>query len=169
MSQIVYRRTVLGFGERDDPWAGTFGRRVPEEVGWYIAGFVDGEGCFSIGTHACSFVIKLRDDDRVLLEWIQSEMGGVGTIRKIAGAGGNQNPQAAFIVSRKAELRWLTELFDTFPLRGKKGRDFLIWRDAVIEWCNGMPVAGLAEYKARLAATRAYPAAEAIEHEVEAA
>lgn len=154
------RLDVLLFGERDDPFAAeagsVHGRRVVDRHGWYIAGLVDGEGCFSIGKAKCSFIIKLRDDDRPLLEWVQKQLGGVGLVSQACGALGNRNPQAQLVIARKAELLWLTEFFDVFELRGKKARDYAIWREAVIEWANGMSPSALIDYKTRLAETRAY-------------
>lgn len=149
---IRLRESLLVYGERDFG----YGKRVDNASGWYIAGFVDGEGCFFIGKETCSFIIKLRADDRDLLEWIQSQFGGIGKIRDASGAIGNRNPQVALTVTRHVELVWLTEFFDVFRLVGKKRRDYAIWRDAVIEHANGMPVADLAAYKGRLAVARAF-------------
>lgn len=125
-------------------------QQIRWELGCYIAGFTDGEGCFFIGTSGCQFIIKLRADDRALLELIQKAFGGIGTIRDATTTQGNRQAQIAFIVARHKELVWLTEFFDTFRLLGKKRHDYAIWREAVIEHANGMPPAQLATYKAEL-------------------
>ena len=126
--------------------------------GGYLAGFADGEGCFFIsGQGSASFIVKLRDDDLPLLEWCQRTTG-VGRISRVASNKSNQQPQAVWTTSRKRECLWLTELFDCFPLRGKKARDFAIWRQAVIDGSTGAPPGSLLHYRDALMQGRAYAA-----------
>lgn len=150
--------SVLVYGDRPDYFAGQLGTAIPLEIGWYFAGLVDGEGCFSIAPPRCDFILKMRADDRALLETLRADLGGVGRIGLELGRTEDRTrrPQVRWTVSRQRELVWLTEFFDAFPLRSKKARDYAIWREAVIEWANGMPPAGLAEYRDRLREVRVF-------------
>lgn len=114
--------------------------RIDPSFGNWLAGFADGEGCFIIQrvgsttkTYICNFVIAVRLDDREILDEVQRRLGlGKVTVRQQKG--GMAAPQAWWGVIRKAECAQLVELFDAFPLRAKKARDFAIWREAVAEW-----------------------------------
>ena len=106
----------------------------------YIAGFVDGEGCFSLTMRRdikrerkskavyyswkASFIITLRLDDKKLLELIQKHL------------------QCGSITSTKTSVRFqvsdITELVESIipfftknQLLGKKGEDFTLWAEAV--------------------------------------
>jgi hypothetical protein len=120
----------------------------PAFANWF-AGFADGEGCFYIGricnrstgveyvNYRVAFTLAIRDDDRPILEQIQENIGtgrlgtrkprNVGTFKSVA-------PMATLEVGTKAGARVLVDLFDRYPLRSKKARDFAIWREALIEW-----------------------------------
>jgi len=108
----------------------------------WLAGFVDGEGCFSLSAgsngksdllfYKCVFSIALRDDDKRILEQIQ-ETTGLGKVYFFAARGTSQ-PKATWAVSSKSDCLKLVELFDRYPLRAKKSRDYAIWREAVLLW-----------------------------------
>jgi hypothetical protein len=133
----------------------------------WLAGFVDGEGCFTIAYdppgYSCWVSIQLRRDDEPVLQEIRDQTG-VGAIRR-RGSRGSHNPQSTWAVASKKDCLLLVALFDKFPLRAKKRRDYLIWREAVIHWCR---VSGryegdkrrdwqkMAEYKESLAAVRRF-------------
>jgi hypothetical protein len=107
--------------------------------GYWLAGFIDGEGCFRIQKHArgsatCTFQIKVRDDDEAIIRRARDFLGA-GTITRENGDG-NQNPQIKWIVQDKAGCTELVALLTRFPLRAKKLRDFLHWAEAVTEWCG---------------------------------
>jgi hypothetical protein len=109
---------------------------VPEHVGYWLAGFTDGEGSFVIsrrrkGGYACSFVIKLRADDKPLLLSLVDVLG-IGRVVDSKPEG--RNPQAAWIVCKKSECLFLTEIFDEYRLNSKKRRDYQVWREAVVAW-----------------------------------
>lgn len=111
---------------------------VPDDFGHWLAGFIDGEGCFQIvrnGTgFAMRFAITLRDDDRPLLTEIQTRTG-LGKIyaRRVTNANvSGANPTVIWNVARKADILRLVTLLDRYPLRGKKMLDFIIWREAVL-------------------------------------
>jgi len=115
-----------------------FDGREDVGFGYWLAGFTDGEGCFRIqrherGTHACGFQIKLRRDDKAVLERIRRFVGH-GVISDCDDASGGSAPQAKYCVQDKAGCEALVGLFRRFPLTAKKAIDFEVWADAVWEW-----------------------------------
>lgn len=135
----------------------------PGFLHWF-AGFVDGEGCFSIHkkqvngceTYDCQFTLGLRADDRPILVEIQRTLR-IGTVSppRPHEAG---NPQARFAVSSKADCLRLVEILRAAPLRAKKARDFEIWVEGLKEWVNHSPGewADMADARTRLMEIRRY-------------
>lgn len=124
---------------------------VDDAFGHWLAGFIDGEGCFTIVRYrkntsdqfGTRFALKLRDDDRVVLEEIYERVG-VGSLvpdrhRGVTRPGGK--PALVWKLQSKATCMALVEILDKYPLRSKKARDYAIWREAVITW-NAMPSLG---------------------------
>ncbi len=115
------------------------------DFGHWFAGFLDGEGCFTIRTRTqrkgfefgCE--ISLRADDRAILREIQSETG-LGRIRFKSHHRGPSSLQATWEVKKKAECLALVSLLDMYPLRAKKKRDFVVWREAVQLWSRARPM-----------------------------
>lgn len=110
--------------------------------GDYIAGFVDGEGCFAlkfrrdvkknrIGQPAyfswdVEFAVVLRSDDLEILKQIQKTLG----CGKIYICG---RSQARYCVDSVFDLFGkIVPFFEKYPLRAKKKKDFELWREAVI-------------------------------------
>jgi hypothetical protein len=119
---------------------------VPDEFGYWLAGFTDGEGCFAAriqsfkdGSRALEthFTIGLRADDRAILEEIQRVLG-IGTIKTRRGHY-SPNPQAIYGVYCTADFyHIIVPLFERYPLRAKKAKDFQIWKRIVyIEYHEG--------------------------------
>lgn len=107
------------------------------KFGHWLAGFTDGEGSFDInrnphGSYACRFAISLRIDDLPILQEIQraTAIGKIVFVEKY----GTSAAQARWIVNNKTDCVALVEVFDCYPLRAKKARDFAIWREAVYVW-----------------------------------
>lgn len=110
---------------------------------WFV-GFVDGEGSFQIlrksgtflrSSYRCDFTLRLRDDDRIILEEIQG-MLGIGAIYDVPVYPSdipNARPMSRFHVGALNGCVELVKIFERYPLRAKKKRDFSIWRSAVIE------------------------------------
>jgi LAGLIDADG endonuclease len=128
-----------------------------EGFGHWLAGFVDGEGCFTIRDNKgrrgesliCEFHMNLRRDDEPILQEIATWTGCgiVLRVEAIQTDGRKSNPQVRWVVSRRMELLKLVRLFDRYPLRAKKANDFAIWRQAVLLW---MGTGGRARYKNHL-------------------
>lgn len=140
---------------------------LDDGFGHWLAGFTDGEGCFYIRpvatAYSCEFVIGLRPDDRPILEEIAMRTG-FGLIRDHHGTGAKRDgSQSRWEVCRKADCASLVAIFDRFPLRAKKARDFAIWREAVAEHAKikvrrRSDWTRVAELKALLQAQRKYDA-----------
>jgi hypothetical protein len=112
-------------------------RPVDDSFGHWLAGFIDGEGCFLIsgkreGRLACAACVKLRGDDRPILDEIV-ERTGIGSVRHQPNTQ-RTHPQYAWLVNNKADCLALVALLDRFPLRAKKARDYAIWREGVLDW-----------------------------------
>lgn len=114
------------------------------QTGHYLAGLTDGEGCFSIRaynvhkptkTYGCAFIIKMRADDRFLLEGLRDALD-LGTIATESGRGDSKprKPTVRWVVGDKVGCLAVVTLFDRFPLWSKKARDFHVWRQAVLYW-----------------------------------
>lgn len=116
-----------------------------DAFGHWLSGFVDGEGCFFLGWNSyCSgakryegpaafFIIKLRSDDRPILDQIQSYWGaGKVTGEKATRGSRNSRSQSRFTVSAVPTLLDVViPFFDRYELRAKKAGDFVIWRRGV--------------------------------------
>ena len=108
--------------------------------GDYIAGFVDGEGCFALKFRRdvrrerisaptyfywdIEFIIALRNDDREILEKIRDTIG-CGTVRVT-------QKEARYTVNALENLQnMVVPFFEKFPLRAKKRHDFELWKEAL--------------------------------------
>ncbi len=108
----------------------------------YIAGFVDGEGCFSLSVRRdvrhertskavyyswkASFAINLRGDDFKILKVIQKRF-------KVGEVTYTQNKSAVrYQVSNLFELQdFIVPFFKKTKLFGKKNKDFELWVKAI--------------------------------------
>lgn len=110
--------------------------------GDYVAGFIDGEGCFciTIGKHRTAknrldprlvFEIELRDDDRNILDDICDTLG-CGRIYHLIYERYGWNPHVKLKVSSLKDItERLIPFFNKYPLRAKKKRSFEIFCQAV--------------------------------------
>lgn len=110
----------------------------------WFAGFTAGDGCFSItkknrdnpcANYRCRFQITLRNDDRPILEEIHETLGIGSIYGKPACLSNdfNHQPTSEFYVTAINDCARLVELFEKYPLRAKKQRDFEVWKQAVTE------------------------------------
>lgn len=115
---------------------------MDDAFGHWLAGFIDGEGSFSIArqkrngyyTYAPNFQLKVRIDDREIVERIEREAGFGWPCYPKRRELGNTQAQIGWGVTSKADCVRLVELLDRFPLRAKKARDYAIWREAVLAY-----------------------------------
>ena len=108
---------------------------------WYIAGFVEGEGCFAItiskhktkklGLDArLSFEIELRGDDKPILEMIRDTFG-CGNIYDLNYERYKWMPHVKYHVrGMKAINEIIIPFFKAYPLKGKKSKDFYLFCEA---------------------------------------
>lgn len=117
---------------------------VDDAFGHWLAGFVDGEGNFNVGinrTSLCGFAFRiiLREDDKTILEQIRDRLG-VGRLyyrdvkkAKWASSSPNTRNQWAYIVQNVVDLiRVVLPVFDKYPLRARKGDQYVAWRAKLI-------------------------------------
>ena len=121
------------------PFPGDINR---DAFGHWLSGFVDGEGCFDLaihrpgssagGTGSARLSIGLRSDDSEILGQIQSFWQcGVKLYDPREGKPG-RSKSVLQIVRTDDLVNVIVPHFNAFPLRAKKRRDFVIWREAVV-------------------------------------
>jgi hypothetical protein len=93
---------------------------------YYFAGFFSGEGCFQLGPRDARFVIKLRRDDRPLLDAFRTEFR-MGSVCDVAATDPWSPASVWHVVGARDVLRGIA-LFDEAGLLGRKKRQFEAWR-----------------------------------------
>ena len=120
---------------------------IDREFGHWLAGFLDGEGCFDIPRqrktrrdyYYCRLSVTLRADDADTLRMCAARLGGHVYFGKRGSQPRDGKPKARWEVSKRSELRAIVELLDQCPLRSKKARDYAIWRRALDVSESGLP------------------------------
>ena len=108
----------------------------PDFCRWF-SGFFDGEGCLTAiistdGRRHAGATIGQRFDDLALLEQIQRELG-IGAINRNKQKGSPSKLKFYWVVSNvKDSVEVLIPLFDRYPLRSKKGKEYFFWRQYVL-------------------------------------
>jgi hypothetical protein len=92
----------------------------------YFAGFFSGEGCFQLARRQARFVIKLRRDDRPLLDAFCRDFT-IGSVVDVA-AIEPWSPAAVWNVVGARDVLKGIGLFESVPLLGRKGRQYRAWR-----------------------------------------
>jgi hypothetical protein len=93
---------------------------------FYFAGFFSGEGCFRLGPRDARLVIKVRRDDRPLLEAFRRAFG-IGSVRDVA-APEPWSPAVVWQVVAGADVLEGIRLLESGGLLGRKRRQFEAWR-----------------------------------------
>jgi hypothetical protein len=103
-----------------------------ERLDGYIAGYVDGEGCFSVVVDrnpTCKsgyqlvpeFHVSQNGDRAQVLELIQARLGECGYIKP----NGRKDRALVFVIRRREDLlRWVIPFFEQQPLLSSKQEDF---------------------------------------------
>lgn len=106
----------------------------------YIAGLLSADGCLAIVRNGRGFVplfhITQRVDDLPLLEEIQCRLGA-GHI--YVHQQKHWAPAAQWIIRDSAGLARAVRFFNSTPPRGKRGREFEVWREAVAIYDSPLP------------------------------
>jgi DNA-binding MarR family transcriptional regulator len=97
----------------------------------YLGGFFSGDGSFGLTGAYPHAVVRLRGDDRGILDLFASRFG-LGSVRDHAGHAGG-NPTSSWAIRSARELASAICLFDAAQLRGRKLREFQVWRQAAYE------------------------------------
>jgi LAGLIDADG DNA endonuclease family protein len=97
----------------------------------YLGGFFSGEGSFGLSGLQPRAVIKLRRDDRSILELFEAHFS-IGRVRDRASCGGG-NPAVTWLICATDELQTAVSVFEAAQLRGRKRREFEVWRRAAKE------------------------------------
>ena len=109
----------------------------------YVAGFIDGEGCFSvsIGRHKTlkrgfevrpEFEIELRKDDQEILERIALTIGA-GKIYDLSYERYGWYPHAKFKITNMRDMQgYLFPFLDRYPLQAKKAKSYWLFRTIVM-------------------------------------
>jgi len=110
----------------------------------YLAGLVDGEGCFAVRKvhkyFTPCFTMKLRIDDKPLLFYLQT-LTRVGHVTRVSSksrrvSGKKECDTATWQVSGK-QCQILVHLFRSYPLKGQKKQDFDLWAESVEHYVSG--------------------------------
>ena len=134
--------------ERNPHLQGPFGKdQIHREplVGAYVAGFIDGEGSFSvsIGKHKTlarglevrpEFEIEVRADDRDILERICVTIG-CGKIYDCSYERYGWYPHSKYKVTSTRDMEEILFPFlDAHPLQAKKAKSYVLFKDIVLAY-----------------------------------
>jgi hypothetical protein len=96
----------------------------------YFAGFFSGEGCFQLQPRDARFVIKVRRDDRPLLEAFQKRFG-IGHVRDVPSPP-RWAPAVRWTAVSASDVLTGVALFDAAGLLGRKQRQFVAWKPGAL-------------------------------------
>ncbi|MBA7550559.1 hypothetical protein ES705_43077 [subsurface metagenome] len=125
---------------------------IPEDFSHWFAGCVDGEGSFVLirgygrrgltkGSYHHRLAIGLHIQELPLLEEIRGILS-MGDIQRKPAKDGHCS-MAHLVFQRKRDCQRLVALFQRFPLRSHKKKEFEIWAECVNLWCSGIMADGL--------------------------
>ena len=110
-----------------------------DDLRWYISGFVDGDGCFTVSIHKSKYLklgwninplfqVYQHKDNSKILSVIKDEFG-CGNISK---KGGNPLCNVYCIDKVHDLINIVIPYFEKYPLQSNKNNDFLIFKKIVI-------------------------------------
>jgi hypothetical protein len=112
-----------------------------ENLNWYLSGFIDGEGCFSISIRRSKFsrlgwtmnplfqVYQHKDKDNAKVLSICKNAFGCGYISE---KGGNLSCFTYCIDKINNLIECVIPFFDKYPLVGEKYQNFLLFKQIVL-------------------------------------
>ena len=108
--------------------------------GNYLAGLIDGEGCFMLNKQTQHKHLENFYYPRFALHLRADEMPILLQIKEFIGAGKvflshdtfHRSPMAMYQIDSAKDCMKLVNILDICPLRAKKSREYLIWRTCVI-------------------------------------
>jgi hypothetical protein len=150
-SRLEAKRQIVDIGDGLDP-----------DWGSYTAGYFTAEGCFGIYSSnglKPKAQLRVRRDDRPLLAAICRRIGA-GRLYLTDDPTSRNSPSVSWVVASRDDLSRLVEVFDQHPPRGRKLREYEVWRAAVIEYARGKSpaerLARLTELRGMLSDARAH-------------
>lgn len=105
--------------------------RFDDDLASYFGGFFTGEGHLYLGGGTCRVVTRLRDDDRPLLGDLAAATG-LGQLYPSPRCG-RTAPSVAWLIHRRDQLADAVSLLERAGLRGRKAKEFALWRPAALE------------------------------------
>jgi hypothetical protein len=111
---------------------------LDDGFGDWLAGFIDGEGCFVLARRSRGYIhigfrISLRDDDAPILYAVSNRLGFGQLFHHANNRYSKAKPICGWHVGALDECWRLCLILDRFPLRARKRSDYDIWRRAVIK------------------------------------
>jgi len=124
-----------------------------EHMKSWAAGFIDGEGCFTVEAkrykdgrqkdvyYRPRMSVQVRRDDERCLKRLQEAIGNDGYLyrrksRKASTYGSTSKPTSECSWHTMAGTIALVNMLDIHPLLGKKAEEYKVWRDAVLIYTN---------------------------------
>lgn len=135
--------------------------------GSYLAGFLTAEGSMGILHNGDSLfpglTVRLRLDDYGLLQQFRCRTG-LGRLYIDRPRASWRSPVAMWLVRRADELPRLVQILDRHRLRGRKAREYAVWRDAALLFASNEPRSkirsSLRALRGELADARRYSASQ---------
>ena len=113
---------------------------ISDAFGYWFSGYFDGEGCLVMTFSATSrgfgrrlgVQVACRADDHDVLAGVHGALG-VGTLTDYPAKNG-LNPNTVWRCENAKDLgEVILPLFDRYPLRSKKAREYSLWRPQALE------------------------------------
>ena len=101
----------------------------------YLAGLIDGDGCFNIGKCRNTFVprIMIVNTNEEIMSWLKDTFGGDVSKTKVKGKP-NWKPRYTWRISHKRALELGDSLVDYLKIKAEQALLFRVWfatRDAI--------------------------------------
>lgn len=106
-------------------------------LNWWLVGFTDGEGCFSItmakasGQLFARYSLQVSEKYKEGLEGARDLLGGVGTIITAPPKPPRQRKYIYTVQRVQNLVDTIIPFFDKHPLMTRKRRDYELWKEAV--------------------------------------